>query len=156
MSFKTGKRGVRQGFYKLMNPAKFKLPVDGFMQSTKMIEGFLCVQYKSGLELKSFKYCDLNPKVVEWSLEPFHIPYLSPVDGKTHRYFPDLWIRFESAVFLVEVKPSAETKMPRKNDKRYGAKLNTYLVNQAKWQAAREFAKAKNCNFCILTEKQLG
>lgn len=132
------------------------MPVDGFMQSTKIIDESLCVQYKSSLELKAFKYCDHNPKVEEWSLEPFHIPYQSPVDGKVHRYFPDIWIRFVSGdVFIVEIKPHAETKMPRSNDKRYSQKLNTYLINQAKWEAARNFAKAKTANFMVLTEQVL-
>lgn len=133
------------------------MPVDGFMQSTKIIEGKLCVQYKSSLELKTFKYCDHNPKIAEWSLEPFHIPYVSPVDGKKHRYFPDVWLRFTNGVtFIVEIKPFNETKLPRKNDKRYGHKMNTYLINQAKWESAKNFAMAKNSNFMVLTEKTLG
>lgn len=146
----------KQGFYKLSFPEKFKAPVDGFMQSTKIIDGMLCIQYKSSLELKTFKYCDHNPKVMEWSLEPFHIPYISPIDGKPHRYFPDVWMKFQTGdVFIVEIKPDAGTKMPRKNDKRYGPKLNTFLVNQAKWEAARNFARSKGSNFVILTEKTL-
>lgn len=146
----------KQGFYRLRHPEKFKMPVDSYMKSTKVIDGALCTQYKSSLELKAFKYCDNNPKIQEWSLEPFHIPYISPVDGKPHRYFPDIWLRFTSGdVFIVEIKSESETKMPRKNDKRYGAKLNTYLVNQAKWDAARKFAQAKNCNFMVLTDKVL-
>lgn len=147
----------KQGYYRLTHPEKFKLPIDDHMKSTKIIEGNLCVLYKSGLELKAFKYCDHNPKIEEWSLEPFHIPYQSPVDGKVHRYFPDIWLKFTTGdIFIVEIKSSIETKMPRKNDKRYGAKLNTYLVNQAKWEAARNFAKAKSCNFMVLTDKVLG
>lgn len=146
----------KQGFYRLRHPEKFKMPVDSYMKSTKVIDGALCAQYKSSLELKAFKYCDNNPKIQEWSLEPFHIPYISPVDGKPHRYFPDIWLKFTSGdVFIVEIKSESETKMPRKNDKRYGAKINTYLVNQAKWDAARNFAQAKNCNFMVLTDKVL-
>lgn len=154
--FSRSKKGPKQGYYKLQHPEKFRAPVDAYMQSTKIIEGNLCIQYKSGLELKAFKYCDNNPKIKEFSLEPFHIPYLSPVDGKFHRYFPDIWLKFTTGdIFIIEIKPHAETKMPRKNDKRYSAKLNTYLINQAKWEAARNFAKAKGCNFMILTEKVL-
>lgn len=149
-------RGPRQGYYKLTHPEKFVEPEDKFMQSTKIIDGNLCAYYKSGLELKAFKYCDQNPKIKAWSLEPFHIQYLSPVDGKVHRYFPDIWLRFATGeTFIVEIKPFAETKMPRKNDKQYSAKLNTYLINQAKWEQARQFAKAKNCHFMVLTEKTL-
>lgn len=146
----------KQGYYRLNHPEKFQPPVDRHMKSTIVQNNGIFVQYKSGLELKSFKYCDNNPKVQEWSLEPFHIPYISPIDGKPHRYFPDIWMKFTSGdIFIVEVKSSAETKMPRKNDKYYGSKLNTYLVNQAKWEQAKKFATAKNCNFVILTEKVL-
>lgn len=146
----------RQGYYRVSRPEKFRQPVDNYMQSVKVIDGSLCVQYKSSLELKAFKYCDNNPKIAEWSLEPFHVQYCSPVDGKLHRYFPDLWLRFVSGeTFIVEIKSSSETKMPRKNDKQYSKKLNTYLVNQAKWQSAKNFAAAKNSNFIVLTEKAL-
>ena len=142
-----------QGWYKLHNPQKFRLPIDKHMKSYR--DGH--VQYKSGLELKSFKYADLNPRISEWSLEPFHIPYLSPLDGKMHRYFPDLWLRFETGtIFIVEIKSSSETKAPRKNDKAYGRKLQTFLINQAKWNAAKAFCQQKKANFVILTEKVLG
>lgn len=150
---KRKKPRFKQGWYQLNFPGKFRPPLDTTMGSYK--DGW--VQYKSGLELRSFKYCDLNPKVVEWSLEPFAIGYLSPRDMKVHRYFPDLWLRFETGVnFVVEIKPSSETKMPRKSDKQYARKLETYLVNQAKWEAARNFCKEKGAHFQVLTEKVLG
>lgn len=147
---------AKQGWYKLNFPNKFKPPSDNHMQSYKVVNGIPVVQYKSSLELAGFKYCDLNPKIKEWSLEPFPIGYLSPVDMKVHRYFPDLWIRFESDdLFIVEIKSSNETKMPRKSDKRYAQKLQTYLINQAKWDACRNFCAEKGANFVILTEKIL-
>lgn len=142
----------RQGWYKLNFPEKFRLPIDKTMNSYK--DGH--VNFKSSLELKAFRYCDLNPRVKEWSLEPFHIPYIKPTDMRPHRYFPDLWIRFESGqIFIVEVKSSSETKMPRKNDKQYASKLQTYLINQSKWQAAKNFCESKGAHFQILTEKVL-
>ena len=141
-----------QGWYEIMNPEKFRLPADNFMKSYK--DGH--VNHKSGLELKSFHYCDFNPNIKEWSLEPFAIQYLSPKDGKMHRYYPDIWIRFTTGdTFLVEVKSSQETKPPRKNDKLYAKKLQTYLINRAKWQAAKSFCESNEMSFQILTEKVL-
>lgn len=146
----------KQGLYLLKFPEKLKPPANGFMQSTKMIDGKLCVVYKSGLELKAFKYCDCNPKVKEWAVEPFDVPYVSPIDGKPHRYFPDIWIKFENdMIFIVEIKSSAETKPPKQSDKFYGKKMNTFLVNSAKWKSAEAFCKQKSAKFMILTEKVL-
>lgn len=157
---RKGKKGPKQGWYILQYPAKFKVPVDRFMNSFKILEyrgvERSAVQYKSGLELRMIKYCDLNPKVIEWSLEPFHIPYVSPIDSKTHRYFPDVWMKFSNNnSFLVEVKSHQETQYPNKKDKYFGDKLKTYLINQAKWSAAVKFCQQKNLNFKILTEKIL-
>lgn len=141
-----------QGWYELQFPEKFKQPIDNHMKSYK--DGH--VNHKSGLELKAFRYCDYNPSILEWSLEPFAIQYLSPIDSKMHRYYPDIWIRFKTGeVFLVEIKSSAETKLPRKNDKMYAKKMQTFLVNQAKWQAAKGFCEVNNMHFQILTEKVL-
>lgn len=142
-----------QGWYKLQFPNKFRLPIDNHMKSYR--NGH--VQYKSGLELKAFKYADLNPRISEWALEPFHIPYLSPLDGKMHRYFPDIWLKFETGtIFIVEIKSSSETRKPSPKDKAYGRKMQTWLINQAKWQAAQTFCKQRNAQFVILTEKTLG
>lgn len=142
-----------QGWYKLQFPNKFRLPIDNHMKSYR--NGH--VQYKSGLELKAFKYADLNPRISEWSLEPFHIPYLSPLDGKMHRYFPDIWLKFETGtIFIVEIKSSSETRKPSPKDKAYGRKMQTWLINHAKWQAAQAFCKQRAANFVILTEKTLG
>lgn len=90
------------------------------------------IQYKSSLELQSFIYCDINPKVTLWSVEPFAIQYIKPTDGQQHRYYPDLWIKMVGGEFLVEVKSYNETIPPKVNDKRYAEKYATYVVNRAK------------------------
>lgn len=135
----------------------FKVVEDYIYENDKKIKVEVpVVQYKSRLELSSFKYCDLNPKIKEWSLEPFPISYLNPKDFKPHRYFPDLWVRFESGdIFIIEIKSHNETVMPSKRSKRYAEQLQTYLVNQAKWQAAKTFCTEKGANFVVLTEKVL-
>ena len=52
---------------------------------------------RSSWERKFCQYCDLNESILEWGSEEFWIPYRSPVDNKTHRYFPD---------FIIKVKES--------------------------------------------------
>ena len=46
-------------------------------------------QYRSSWELHFFKWCDYNPNVLEWTSEGIIVPYVSPLDTKTHRYFVD-------------------------------------------------------------------
>lgn len=153
-------KNVKQGWYRLLNPEKFIKPIDELMKSYK--DGH--VNYKSSLELKAVRYADWNKDVVKWSLEPFPIQYLKPSTGKFHRYYIDLVLEFRnSEKFLVEIKPFSQTKppvKPRKNTPKaqlnYARNLETYLINQAKWAAAKSFGKTNGFKFIILTEKELG
>ena len=51
------------------------------------------IVYRSSWELKMMKYCDTTKSIVEWGSEELVIPYLSPWDGRYHRYFPDFYIK---------------------------------------------------------------
>jgi len=159
---KHGRKGGYRnlvGWYDMLHPEKFIEPSDNFMGSFKLGK----VQYKSKLELTSFKYCDFNPRVKRWSLEPLPIPYIKPTDNLLHRYFVDLYIEFNTGhKFLVEIKSSSETKppkMPRKRAQKtelnYNKAVITYAVNAAKWEAAEKFATENNMQFAILTEHEL-
>ncbi len=149
-----------QGWYQLLNPDKFIKPIDEHMKSYK--DG--SVNFKSRLELKAIKYADFNKYVAKWSLEPFHVKYLKPTDGKVHRYFIDLFLEFASGdKFIVEIKSKGETvppKQPKNKTQKallnYQRALQTYAVNEAKWKAAGEFAKEQGMRFIILTEDELG
>ena len=121
------------------------------------------VKAKSSLELNFFRYCDSNPSIVKFSVEPFAIPYIKPTDMKIHRYYIDGYVEFNSGnKFLVEVKSSTETKKPRKPSKltkksehNYRKAIQTYLINQAKWEAATKYCEINNFTFIILTEEHL-
>ena len=116
--------------------------------------------YRSGWELQVFQWCDENKNVKSWNSEEVVIPYFYSVDNTQHRYFTDLLIEFASGdVYLVEIKPKKETKVPRKGTKNYLNEAKTYVKNQDKWTAAEKFAKKKNWTFVVWTEdtlKQLG
>ena len=56
------------------------------------------------------KWCDITPSVTEWGSEEIIIPYISPVDGRRHRYFPDFYVKIGNKKYLVEVKPLRQTK----------------------------------------------
>ena len=118
--------------------------------------------YRSGLELKFFRFCDDNPNVLEWGSENIIVPYISPLDNRAHRYYVDNYIAIKEGTevvkYLVEIKPSKQTKPPTtKYRKRQHLiyEQKQYVINQAKWKAAKEFCKKKGFTFIILTEKEL-
>ena len=64
---------------------------------------------RSSWETRFALWCDRNPSIIKWSSEETVVPYLSPVDGKMHRYFIDFKITTkDNRVFLVEIKPEKE------------------------------------------------
>ena len=115
------------------------------------------------------KYCDNNPSIIEWASEELVIPYTSPVDGRTHRYFPDFWILFrqkdgEIKESIIEVKPKKYCGPPNPKNKltktgrvsrRYINDVKNWGVNSAKWKAARALCETKGWDFVILTEGHL-
>lgn len=118
--------------------------------------------YRSGLELKFMRFCDNNPNVIKWGSENVVIPYISPLDGRAHRYFVDNFVTIKegNAVkhYLIEIKPSKQTQEPKtkyKNKEHLIYEQSAWIVNQAKWVAAKEFCKKKGLDFLILTEKHL-
>tara|TARA_B100001769_G_scaffold260890_1_gene241870 strand:- start:562 stop:885 length:324 start_codon:yes stop_codon:yes gene_type:complete len=104
------------------------------------------------------QWCDATPSVLEWGSEEIAIPYISPVDGKRHKYYPDFYVKVKNKKYMVEVKPNRQTKEPKtqkKLTKRYVTEVVTYSVNRAKWKAAEEFCKDYGWEFMLITEKEL-
>jgi len=121
--------------------------------------------FRSGWELKFFRWADANENIVQWGSENIIIPYINPLDGKVHRYFVDSFIIFKDKngnkkKFLVEIKPSKQVAKPIDNNRKKKSTVlyeqTTWITNQAKWEAAKKWAKTKGCEFIILTEKELG
>jgi len=141
-----------QGKFKPSNPNKYK------GDPTNII-------FRSSYELKFMEYCDLNESINEWRSEEFFIPYISPMDGKVHRYFPDFFVIYKDKygndrTLVVEIKPEKDLKMPDQTPKRktksWAFRVKTWAINQAKWKAAKEFCDDRKWEFRILTEKELG
>jgi|TARA_R110002012_G_scaffold63318_3_gene166698 hypothetical protein len=140
-------RKWRQGVFTPNNPDKFI--------GSKAI-------YRSGLELKFFRFCDNNDNVKKWGSENVIVPYISPLDHRAHRYYVDNYIEIlEGSMlkkYLVEIKPSKQTKPPTTKYRKRRHLLyeqKAYVTNQAKWKAARKYSKKIGCEFIILTEKEL-
>jgi hypothetical protein len=119
--------------------------------------------YRSNWELRVMKYFDDHPNVIWWASEELQIPYVSPVDNKTHRYFPDFIVKMrlkdgKVTTYILEVKPLAQTKMPvqKRKTKRFIQEAATYAVNQEKWRAADLFCREHGWQFKVITEKELG
>ena len=140
-------RNTYKGRYQIKNPYKYR------GDPTKVI-------YRSSWELKVFNYMDRTEDSVQWSSEEIVIPYKSPIDGRWHRYFPDLWVKTKTnEVFLIEIKPYNQTREPKKRSritKQYLNEVKTWGINSAKWEAAREFCEDRKWKFKIFTEKELG
>ena len=142
---------VYKGRYRVTNPSKYTGNPNN-------------VIYRSMWELKFMKYCDNNPNVLEWGSEEVVIPYLSPVDGRVHRYFVDFYMKVKNSEgkiskYLIEIKPSKFVKppeQPKRKTERFIQEVYTWGVNQAKWKSAREFCADRGWKFEILTEKELG
>ena len=58
--------------------------------------------YRSSWELKFMKYCDTNKNILEWGSEEFFIPYMSPIDNRVHKYFPDFYIKVKESTGQVK------------------------------------------------------
>lgn len=122
--------------------------------------------YRSSWEARYMGYLDRHTHVLEWaSEEPFMIiPYRSPLDKKMHRYFPDFWvlqknIDGEYEELLIEIKPYSQSVQPqrgKKQRKTFIRETTTWMVNEAKWDAARIVCQQKGWTFKVLTEKELG
>lgn len=109
-------------------------------------------------------WLDRNPSVISWASEELIVPYVSPVDGRYHRYFPDFLVKWKTAsgqtkTMMIEVKPDRQTKPPVKKKrvtKQYINEVATWGVNQAKWKAANEYCLDRGWEFKVLTEHDLG
>jgi len=147
-----------KGRFKPTNPEKYK------GDPTKIV-------YRSMWEFKFFRFVDLHPDVIWWQSEEVTVPYLSPIDGKMHRYFPDVILKkrvgpdkYETV--MIEIKPQKQTVPPdisKRNStpsgrisRRYLNEVKTYGINEAKWIAARKYCNERGWKFEIMTEKHLG
>ena len=139
-----------KGRFRPQNPSKYKGDPSNII-------------YRSSWELRVMKYLDENSSVLWWASEELFIPYLSPVDNRPHRYFPDFIVRAlnkdkKEVTMVIEVKPEKQTKPPaqKRRTRQYLNEVVTYAVNEAKWKAANLFCKEHGWEFKILTEKDLG
>ena len=121
------------------------------------------IVFRSSWEHKYMKWLDHHSSIKSWQSEEFFIPYVSPIDGRRHRYFPDFFVVVENSnggvdKLVVEIKPKKQSEPPKKQQrktKRYIQEVMTYAVNQYKWDAARNYCEERGYKFIVLTEDEL-
>lgn len=150
----TGKSTFKQGYYKPKNPKKY-------------VGDYTNVIYRSSWEHRFMVYCDMSSHVLEWSSEPIFIHYISPLDGRQHKYYIDFYMKIKTEndikQYLIEVKPKKqymekpvlEGKKTPKKIERYKKEMETWIINNAKFSAAMEYAKNTNMEFKIINESHL-
>ena len=140
-----------QGLFKPKNPQKYVGDPNNIV-------------YRSSWECKVMSWLDKTPESLTWASEELIVPYISPVDNRQHRYFPDFIVRIKTKegklkTMMLEVKPKYQTEMPKPKKRiteSYKNEIKTYAVNKAKWKAAEEFCLDRGWEFRILTEEHLG
>jgi hypothetical protein len=146
----SGKR-YRQGIFKPKYPAKYIGDLNNII-------------YRSSWELRVFQWCDRNVNVLEWGAEQICIPYMKPLypsGFRPARYFPDVYVLYKNSEGkiireLVEIKPLKQTRSSRAKKAQVKLQENyVYLVNEAKWHAARQWCAKNGIEFRLLTETAL-
>ena len=135
-----------KGFFHPQNPKKY------IGDATKIV-------YRSSWECKFMSRLDRDPNVISWASEELFIPYISPIDNRGHRYFPDFLVKVKTKddkirVMLIEIKPHKQAIPPlqrKRMTKQYLSEITTWGVNQAKWKAAIEFCKDRQWEFVVMT-----
>jgi len=133
-----------QGKFALKNPEKYI--------------GGRTPTYRSSWEFHFMRMCDTNDSITKWASEAVRIPYRNPLSGKHTIYVPDFFLVYvdrtgKQHVELIEVKPANQAFSEKLGSGRAN-KLH-YVVNQAKWQAARAYCKQKGMAFRIVTESDI-
>ena len=114
--------------------------------------------YRSSWEYTFMKFCDEHPSVSQWASEAVQIPYRNPLTGKQTIYVPDFFIVYsdkggKQKVELVEVKP--KNQAVKENLGRSRSNQAHYIMNMAKWSAAKSWCKQKGIFFRVITEEDI-
>ena len=145
---------VRQGYFTPQHPEKYRGDV------TKII-------YRSSWEFKFLEYCDNNELVVEYASEPIGIPYFNPILKKESTYWIDCYMATRTpdgnlTKWLIEIKPNKyltppepPNRLTEKQTLNYARHAKAYIINNAKFNAAKVYAHKNGMRFGIITENFL-
>jgi hypothetical protein len=143
-------KSFHQGTYKIKNWDKYV--------------GTKHPRFLSSYELEVFSYLDRSPSVIKWGAEQVVVEYYNPVKQRKARYIVDVYVKYkdrngEIREQLIEIKPYQQCSPPSQGKKKrkdvYAKELATYNTNQAKWKAAEKYAKDRQWEFKVLTERSI-
>lgn len=153
----------------MMNNSKFYQCSNyfSFLKNPQKYKGSLPLILRSSWEIKFVSsYLDINQNIIEWTSESVIVKYISPIDGKYHRYFVDFSFKAQTndgsiKEFWIEIKPANQCeppKEPKKKNRGYVNAVQTYLINQAKWDTTKQICEnyqkqGKPVEFVVITEK---
>ena len=114
--------------------------------------------YRSSWEFSMMQFCDKHPSVVQWASESIKIPYRNPLTGQHTIYIPDFFIvtidkNGKQHADLIEVKPQNQA-IQEKVGKSKTNQIH-YVINQAKWEAAKSWCSQRGIRFQIITENEI-
>lgn len=151
-----------------MNKDKFhkhKIFIKDLKNSNKYIGKNEYIISRSSWEFEFIKFCDREERVLEWANEEVPIKYISPLDRRQHTYFPDFYVKILNkkniTEYIIEIKPYKETmNVPDlSGNKRKSTKIEEvkrFVINRAKWKAAKDLCQKMGIKFKLITEKELG
>ncbi len=118
------------------------------------------IVFRSSWEKSLLRWMDLNPNVEWYSSEELIIPYVCATDGRPHRYFPDIFVKFVNGpTVVIELKPSSQCHPPKsksgKKKETYLTECATFAKNSSKWNAADRWCEERGYVFQVWTEKTL-
>lgn len=121
------------------------------------------IVFRSSWENRVMVYFDSSDHILKWASEEKPIMYISPVDNRPHRYFIDFFVMYKDPngqiqKAAVEVKPFIQTqqpKRPKRITQTFIESVETYAVNQSKWEAAKLWCAEKGWQFILLTEHDI-
>jgi hypothetical protein len=137
-------RRFAQGKFTLKNPEKYLGTKDPL--------------YRSSWEFAFMKFCDESPSIAKWASEAVRIPYRNPLTGRYTIYVPDFFINYvdkggQPHAEIVEIKPQNQSLKEK-----VGKNLNnqaSYILNQAKWEAATAWCRQKGLKFRVINETDI-
>ena len=145
---------VRQGYFTPKNPEKY----DG--DSSKII-------YRSSWELKFLTYCDNNDSIIKYAAEKVGVKYINPILKKESTYWIDCSMITKASdgtltKWLIEIKPNKYLTPPESPNRltekavlNYAHHAKAYIINSAKFNAAKVWAHKNGMKFGIITENFL-
>lgn len=152
-----------------MKEQKFLQIADYFkyLKFPEKYKGTRPLTVRSSWEMKFIsKYLDINQNILEWTSESVIVKYISPIDGRYHRYFIDFSYKARNkdgkiVEHWIEIKPHNQTlppKEPKRKTQGYIKSVQTYLINQAKWETSKQICEqykqqGKDVEFIIISEK---